>query len=55
MAEYENGAYTGRELFCKITHILQGVYGIPEGWAVLSIKPNKFAICRKNSKVRKGR
>jgi hypothetical protein len=41
--EMKSGAplvYTGREFKALITHLLQGpVYGLQEGWAILSIKP----------------
>lgn len=46
LREYENGDYTGRRLCFKITHILEGVYGMPEKWAILSIKPHKGGLKR---------
>ena len=33
------GVYTGRELFAEITYKAEGVFGIPEGYCVLAIKP----------------
>jgi hypothetical protein len=38
MAEGKPLEYTGREVYCKITHILRGPeYGLKDGWCILSI------------------
>jgi hypothetical protein len=39
--------YTGEECRCVVTHILRGpVYGLADGWAILSIKPYGVALLR---------
>jgi hypothetical protein len=37
LREYADGEYTGNDVICQITHIQTG-HGIPEGYAMLSIK-----------------
>lgn len=46
LKEWTCTGYTGRRACFKITHILEGVYGLPEGWAILSIEPYKRRIRR---------
>jgi hypothetical protein len=40
LKEWDDGAkeYTGQEVRCEVTYIARGVFGIPEGYAVLSIR-----------------
>ena len=41
LREYQDGGYTGRKVCVRITHILTERYGIPDGWAILSIERMK--------------
>lgn len=42
MAEGAPLVYTGREVLATVTHVLEGpIYGLKEGWAILSIKKHK--------------
>lgn len=38
LKEYDNGQYTGRETYVKITYILQNFEGLQPNYAILSIK-----------------
>ena len=36
--------YTGRELTCRVTHVLRGPeFGVREGWVILSVETRGFA------------
>ena len=38
LREYENGKYTGREIYKRVTYILYGgCYGLEEGYVILGI------------------
>lgn len=44
LREWTGSEYTGRRSCYRITHILEGVYGLPEGYAILSIEPSKRRV-----------
>ena len=35
----DTGRYTGRRVEVRVTHLLRGMHGVPEGFVVMSIEP----------------
>lgn len=37
-----SGIYTNYRLYCLVTHIMYGGFGLPDGWCIMSIKLSKW-------------